>query len=501
MKDIIERGGGWYQVGDETVRGRTAALRAANSGNGKADPKRMAVLSVLTELQRLGSLHGIQYGTARDLYKVGGYKRGLTYGDYVQTRDRDPIARRIVDMPAKTTWRLMPEISEPDEEEGTEFTKAWEELADRLNVWRYFERVDRLSRLGRYAVLLIGTGEDDQAMRRPLMRMPKGGPLYLAAYGEGFAKISKWVEDPTDQHYGMPELYDLTPSNNVGPNRVSKSLLVHHSRVLHVNEDLLEDDVFGHPALESLWNDLHDLAKISTSTAEAFWQRVDGVLTANVDTKNDGFRMDPDDMDELASNLEDLYHDLRRTFIGEGIKLERLADSEPDPGASADLYMTKIAAGAGIPKRILFGSETGERASSEDQKTWLGSVVERQLTHAEPAILRAFIDKLIDLNALPRPGAEGYDVVWPPLFEESETSIAEANLSRAKAAKELTPIGGNPLDLCEIDEERNIWLRPTGDRGQLEKDVLDPEPLPMPQPVDPTAPSPNDQGGQMDEAA
>ena len=83
-------------------------------------------------------------------------------------------------------------------------------------------------------------------------------------------------------------------------------------------------------------------------------------------------------------------------------------------------------------------------------------------------ILRPFIDKLIEIGGLPKPGREGYEVVWPPLFQESEKEMAEANKLRAEAAKALTPVGGDPAELVEIDAERNVWLRPSGEREEID---------------------------------
>jgi len=158
--------------------------------------------------------------------------------------------------------------------------------------------------------------------------------------------------------------------------------------------------------------------------------------------------------------------------------LSRLSESEPNPSDAADLYFTLIAAGSAIPKRLLFGSETGERASSEDAKTYLGMISERQTQHAEPRILRPFVDRMIDIAVLPRP-KNGYEVVWPTLFEESERDQAEANKLRADAAKSLTPMGGDPIELIEIDDERNIWLVPRAAGAASPFEALEP-----PQPPD-----------------
>jgi hypothetical protein len=113
-------------------------------------------------------------------------------------------------------------------------------------------------------------------------------------------------------------------------------------------------------------------------------------------------------------------------------------------------------------------------------------------------ILRALIDRLIEKKALPRPSKPDYLVVWPPLFAESAQVIAEANKARAETAKALTPIGGSPLDLIEIDPDRNVMLRPTGERGELTAEELEP---PEPEPVAVPVPGQPDDGAEPEPAS
>ena len=47
--------------------------------------------------------------------------------------------------------------------------------------------------------------------------------------------------------------------------------LVHASRVIHVAEDILDDEVYGIPRLEPLYNYLDDLLKVVGGSAEMFW--------------------------------------------------------------------------------------------------------------------------------------------------------------------------------------------------------------------------------------
>lgn len=403
---------------------------------------------------------GLQYGTERNVYKVAGYvsEGSLRFSDYKSKYERQDIAGRIVDMAAQTTWRNPPEVWETDREgEATAFTDAFNAMRERLRLWHRFERADRLAGIGRYGVLLLGTrGTADASLESPLGRLrDPEDVIYLSAFHEGHVEIKRWIQDPGDPRFGMPEVYEIELSSGVEGFEASKRL-VHHSRVLHIAEDLLEDEVYGRPRLKRVMNLLNDLEKITAATAEAYWQLADKILVAGIDPQA---RTSDDARKALGEALQEIMHDLRRQIVGQGLELDWLGGDAPNPMDAAKLYMMLIGGASGIPHRVLFGNETGERSSSEDQKQWLGTVKERTERFAEPTILRAFIDRMIESGALPRP-ANGYVCVWPTLWEEPDSEVADVDLKRAQAAKALTPVGGDPTALVEIDEDGRVKLVP-----------------------------------------
>ena len=473
--------GGHYELPNgEVIKGRVPAEKALQ------ELKLKNVLqSAMTGRQEITRRAGVGYKGERDIYTVAGYTQPgkedfeLFWGLY----ERNEIAGRIIDMPPKTTWKTPPELVEPDREsdEPTPFMEEVLALADRLRLWNRLERGDRLARIGRYGVILIGVPGDDKDLVNEMTALR--GPediLYLSAYHEKEARISTFVTDPGNSRFGLPLLYDIEISNGEA-GKGKQTLKVHWSRVIHIAEDVLGDDTYGRPILKRLLNRLFDLDKVTASTAEAFWQLATRILVGSVDSDSD---MDDTKFKELGDNLQEVVHDLRRQFLGQGVDLKWLESTPPEPGGAADLYMMLVAAGAGIPKRVLFGTETGERASEQDERQWLGTINERQEQHAEPNILRAFLDRMIQYKGLTAPGKDGYDIIWPTLFEETESAKAEANVKRSEAAKNLTPIGGNPLDFVEIDENRDVWLKTTKQMEEErlleeeEDEEMEPEPLP-----------------------
>jgi len=204
--------------------------------------EQMATQSLISERQQLAQRLGLRFGGTRDVYAEAGYPDRITPDDYVGRYRRDPIARRIVDMPVQATWRRTPIVTEVERPDASPFAEQVVQLAHRLTLWRQLERVDRLSRLGRYGVLLIGVAEPDGGdLGQPLPPlMDPSDVLYLTPLSERHAQIERLVSDPQSPRYGLPERYRLrlsTEGSGLGSHRV----IAHHSRVIHVAEDLLED--------------------------------------------------------------------------------------------------------------------------------------------------------------------------------------------------------------------------------------------------------------------
>lgn len=454
-------------------------------------------LSGLMGRMRMLSKAGLQYEGKRDVYSVAGYvPQGKDdFDHYWGLYERGDIAGRIVDMPAQTTWRTPPTVYEEDHEKGTPFTDAVEALADRLRLWRYFERVDRLAGVGEYAILVLGCrGVDDLGLKTPLVSLSRPEDLiWLGVYSQRNATISTWITDTGDPRFGQPELYQVQLSSGVS-NFGKASLQIHQSRIIHVAEDLLQDEVYGRPRLQRALNRLFDLDKITASVGESFWQAATRILQSKI---SPDATITDDQLKEMDEKLTEMVHDLRRQFSGQGVELGWLDNTVPTVKDIADLYFALIAAATGIPRRILFGNEAGDLASSTDQATYFGLINERQEHFAEPNILRAFLDRLITVGALPKPTTGKYEIEWPTLFELTELEQSDANLKRAQTAQALTAVGADPLALVEIDEDRNVWLvprqPPTEERPLM--DLPDPN-APQPGAGTPDNPQPGDGGNQ-----
>lgn len=473
--------------------------------------------SALSARRKFAQSLGFQFDGQRSLYDVLGYKNQLTFEDYYSAYDRGDIAQRIVDAPAVSTWRRKPIISnDSDPKLFTAFEVAWAKLVQDRRVFHYLERVDKLSGIGDYGALLIGTADVRKAddMKRPMAKLK--GPeaiLYLWPLTSDFATITEIDSDPSSPRYGLPEIYTVqvtdSSAGSVTTLKDNAQIQVHWSRIIHVAEGLRDNDIYGTPRLKHVMNRLYDVDKIAGGSAEIFWQAAKRIMVLQA---KEGYAAVDND-DELTAMMDELVHGLRRVIDLQGYEAKVLETADVRPREAFDVALALISSATGIPQRILLGSEQGKMASTQDEVNWNGRIADRQINWAEPVVLRPFIDRLIKAGGLPNPGNE-YTVTWPSLFELSDKEKAQIGLLKARAVGVYVGTAGGNLAASETvvpaEEFRRELLNLRSEKvenaaakggGQADNPADAPPVAPKAKPAKPAAKPPAKQKGAANEGA
>lgn len=424
----------------------------------------------------MGRLLGGQraYEGQRDYDKVLGYKTVLEFDDYLLLYTRQDIAGRIVDLPARDTWRKPPKVTEGDATD-TPFVQAWDALVKSTGVWSMLSRADKLSGIGEYGVLVIGlkdlVGPEGAQIQAPLDEPVEQGSLssvldvlYLRPYSQGRASISRWDKNLESHRYGLPLEYSVKLTENTAP------AAVHWSRVLHLADGKLDSEVFGLPRLQRAANRLADLLKLVGGTSEATWL---GMRPGMIVGAKEGWK-DNLPEDDWTEAVRSLTHDIPRIMRASGLEAQILAPGEVlNPTGPFEVLLALIAAASDIPQRVLVGSAGGElSAAEEDTKQWGGQIEGRQQNYAEDEILRPFVDRMIWYGALPMPanGPGGYDIgtltgdgttrLWPSIIPLNESEQSDIRLKDAQAAKVLSdPITGQ-FPITEGEKRETLGYPP-----------------------------------------
>lgn len=385
----------------------------------------MRTASELISRATLAARAGMTFGGRRDLYDSLGYSRLISVEDMRGRYRRGGIAARIVEALPNATWRGGAELIENEDPEIiTQFEEAFGELDRRLGIWAMLRRMDILAGLGEYACLVIGAPGD---VTQPLGQFGPEKIAYLAAYGQDEAKILTWEEN-ANERFGQPLTYEITrkTKGRTGTGGTS-TRTVHWTRLIHIADGVIDDEVFGMPRLERVWNDLDNLDKVIGAGSEAFWRRVHQGMHLDIDPEN--VELNPNDQLKLEESMEEMVHGLGRTLITRDAKLNMLGSDVANFQNQVDSILTVIAGATEIPKRILMGSERGELSSNQDKTNWDERVSDRRLEYAEPRVVRQLVDRLIEHGALPKP--EMYTVRWPELKKLDDQQKASVALSWA----------------------------------------------------------------------
>lgn len=383
----------------------------------------------------LSQKFGSQYGGDRNIYDALGYPRTeeLKFEDYYARYKRQDIAKAVIDKPVNATWRGELRIREAGERKSeTNFEKTAHELDRNLNLKTWFSRLDKLTGLGYFAVLLLGLDDvKDQTGKGFINPVNTSGERklhYVKAIGQEDVGIKTWNQNTSSPRFGMPEIYEIQvydPTQNS-----HQTLQVHYTRVVHVTDGALQSETYGVPRLEAVFNRLMDLEKVTGGDAEMFWR---GARPGYAGKEDEGYNLTPEARDSIKAEIKEYEHNLRRFINLKGMSLESLAQQIADPSNHFDILIQCISAEKGIPKRILIGSERGELASTEDRTQWLSEIKTRRSEFAESRVIRPFFNTIIKYGIVPRPQTGDFSIAWEDLFAPSKREKAEVGNTRAEA--------------------------------------------------------------------
>lgn len=379
---------------------------------------------------------GQQFGGDRDLYDSFGWIKDPDISHYYGNYLRHPYARTVVDAPVQATWRDPPNIvDEQDSEAGeqTDFESDVEEIVDENRVWHYAKRADKLAGIGEYGLLVIGFADGKDLVRKVDERQLSGPEDidWLRPFSQKSVESLR-LGDEDSARWGKPTYYKLDLGDeDDDTTTASTETYVHHSRVVHIAENLLDDEVRGTPRQEPVLNVLMDIEKTLGSAAEIAYRGARDSLHINVD---DQYSLN-DDGTKLRQEAKDFIHGLQPFMVTEHADVEDIGGGELDPSNIIDSEIEALSAYTGIPQSVLKGNETGERATSQDLKEWYGKISERRNQYATPVIVRDLIDRFIQYGVVSPPAGDGYTTDWPALAEQSEMDASEVMVNRAQVIK------------------------------------------------------------------
>lgn len=359
-----------------------------------------------------------------------GYPDQLVFDDFFKLYERHGVAHGVIHRLRDKCWQTAPRVIEGSEYDDKRPETAWERefnaLAKRVKLWRAFADADRRRMVGRYACLILQIA-DGKRWDQPLTG--KGRLVKIIPAWEGQMRPTAWDQNPQSVRYGEPTMWQYNEAQ-VDPNTEDgtpeRSVSIHPDRVVVVGD--LRDGV---PLLKAGYNDFVNIEKILGGSGETFLKNAARQLVAEYDKDVDlaqiarSYGVEPTALQEAFNDAaRDLNQGLDVLMAVQGGTVKPLVAAVADPEPHFNIALQSACSSVGIATKIVIGNQTGERASTEDQKDFDKRGQGRREGELTPDI-ETLVMHLIDKRLLGTVGE--FSVIWDDLTESSQAEkLAQA---------------------------------------------------------------------------
>lgn len=356
--------------------------------------------------------------TKHQHYRDFGWPENVEFKDALRMYKRNSIARAGVNKTVLKTWQDFPSLWETEKAGDTTDEKAIAVHFRKIGVWRALAEADRRAIVGGYAGVILRLA-DGKSFDQPVGVVPGGtdGLVELVPLWCNQIMVAEWITDTTSPDYGKPKRFTFNEAAIGGT--AGRSFDVHPDRVLIWSSD---GTVSPTSELEPGYNDLLDMEKVKGAGGEGFWKNAKSAPILEIDKEaklHDMAKAMGVEDDEVADAMNEQVEDWQKGFdkllMLQGMQAKTLGVVLPSPEHFHGIPLLSFAASLGIPAKILIGSQTGERASTEDADEWSQTCNARRESIAKPRI-KALADKLVRFKVLP---AKDWYVGWSDLTEAS----------------------------------------------------------------------------------
>ncbi|MDU2940670.1 MAG: DUF1073 domain-containing protein [Enterobacteriaceae bacterium] len=297
-----------------------------------------------------------------------GFKEDLTFDDLYSLYRRGGIAHGAVRKIISTCWLSNPEIIEGDKADETRKVTDWERKAKAVfthRFWRAFAEADLRRLVGRYSGILLHI-RDSLDWNKPATK-GKGLEKITVAWA-GALVVKEWDTGLNSRTYGQPKMWEYVERL---PNGSTRRVDVHPDRVFILGD--YSSDAIGF--LEAAYNAFVSLEKVEGGSGESFLKNAARQLNVNFEKEidfNNLASLYGVSVSELQEKFNEAAVEVNRgndtLLTTQGATVTPLVTSVADPEPTYNVNLQTAAAALDIPTKILVGMQTGERASTEDQR-------------------------------------------------------------------------------------------------------------------------------------
>lgn len=380
--------------------------------------------------------------------------------EYKMAYEQEGIATRCVSVFPDECWTFDPEILENEKSKDTKWEQAVRDLDIETELNHYLHRIDEMSGIGRFGILLLGL-DDGQPLDRPVDVLDNIGNrkagatkeyqlIYLRAFDEYAVTITQWDGDPSSPRYSKPVYYQLKFVNNTGVQAGNVGVVgefdyftlvkVHWTRVIHVADGCKASEVYGTPRLQNVYNRILDIRKVLGGSAEMFYKG--GFPGISFETPP-GTPQVSIDIPSLQKQVFAYMEGLQRYLALENVTAKSLTPQAVSPQHHLAAQFQAMAISIRIPLRIFLGTEEGRLSSNQETRYWNKQVARRNEKYTTPRLVRPTYNRLMAFGALPRLNkGQKFLTKWPDLNSPTAEDHADLSVKMTNAVMNYIQGGG-----------------------------------------------------------
>lgn len=345
-----------------------------------------------------------------------GFPNDITFQMLYNLYSRGGIAYGGLNKLKNGCWITNPEVIEGDQDDENKTETTWEKKTKKtLNArfWRGFAEADLYRMVGRFSGLLLHIA-DNEDWKKPVKGTSRAITKVTPVWASSL-KPMEIITDTADENYGQPKYWQYTENDTGTAKRVVE---IHPDRIFIMGD--WQEGAIG--MLEPAYNAFVSLEKVEGGSGESFLKNASRQVSVSFD-KDINFAdiaaVYNVSVDDLQEKFNEAAREINRgndqMLITQGAQVTSLSQAVSDPVPTYTVNLQTAGCALDIPSKILVGMQTGERASTEDQKYMNHRCQARRMDlsfDVEDVVNQLMKIKVIELK-------EEISVIWDDLSEQA----------------------------------------------------------------------------------
>ncbi|GAB1837137.1 DUF1073 domain-containing protein [Achromobacter xylosoxidans] len=396
----------------------------------------LAVNAALSQAQiaraRMGLLGGQGIDNKRpQAWCEYGFPECIGFDDFYALYRRGGIAHGAIGKIISACWKTNPWVIEGDDQDNARDETPWERGNKQVftpKFWRSVAEADKRRLVGRYSGLLLqvrDSGRWDEPIKRKGSMLVKMIPTWA-----GSLKPAGFNTNAQDEGYGQVTKWQYTEHGMNG--NAGRQVDIHPDRVFILGD--ASCDAIGF--LEPAYNAFVSLEKVEGGSGESFLKNASRQLSVNYDKEVDLSSIAQAygvSLEQLQARFNEAAREVNRgndaLLVTQGAAVSPLVTAVADPAPTYNVNLQTAGAALDIPTKILVGMQTGERASSEDQKYFNARCQSRRADLGME--IHDLVEHLTRIGVIN--STSEYAVMWDDLTEATQAD----KLGNAKVMSEI----------------------------------------------------------------